>query len=109
MSSKDASSDDAHNVENSGDWDHGVEPNALDAAGAAAGQLARQAKIAAAQAKTAITNAVHALEEKAAAAQKDLKESHLREEVEGHTEEEVAGMKLCVSKTVHQESFEAPC
>ena len=36
-------------------------------------------------------------------------DEHLKEEVENHTEEEVAGMKLCVSKVVHQDSFTAPC
>ena len=36
-------------------------------------------------------------------------DEHLKEEVESHTEEEVAGMKLCVSEVVHQDSFTAPC
>ena len=34
---------------------------------------------------------------------------NVKEAVEAHTEEEVAGMKLCVKPVVHMDSFEAPC
>jgi hypothetical protein len=35
-------------------------------------------------------------------------DQHTKEEVARHTEEEVAGAKLCVKETVRQDSFNAP-
>lgn len=106
--------EDLQNLEHSGDWDHGVEPDVLDASfsnddealkGHDDDMLAVPKRVAQ-QVRTSVSKAIHNLSDNLAGLKND---AHLKEEVENHTEEEVAGMKLCVSKIVHQESFSAQC
>ena len=110
---------DIQNVEHLGDWDHGMEPNVSDAAAAAAGEpnskghqgnicvpVVKKAQAIAAKVMHSMEQAAHNMGETAAHAND---ENQLKEQVERHSEEEVAGMKLCVSKTVDQDSFVAPC
>jgi hypothetical protein len=102
--------DDIENLEHSGEWDHGVETNAMDVAKADDNQ--KGPKQLAKQVQTSVTNLMHSISDKVQQGLHDVKEGlndpHFKEEVEGHTSEEVAGMKLCVSKNVHQDSFSAP-
>jgi hypothetical protein len=107
--------EDIHNLEHSGEWDHGVEPDVLAVSNSAdddnlkeneAGTFAGPKRLIQ-QAQNAISNVWHNLSEQVA--ETTRKDEHFKAEVEGHTEEEVAGMKLCVSKTIHQDSFIAPC
>lgn len=113
---------DTKNLEHSGDWDHGVEPDPLapttqdakdDDEPKSDSQKQSGVPLMVKKAKAAVTNVynnvketAHKMEEEAS---KALHEESLQKSVENHTEEEVAGMKLCVSKTVHQDSFIAPC
>jgi len=103
---------DTQNMEHSGDWDHGVEPDALNEAGEPKDQDKKGISFIK-KAQAAVANALHNIEAKAASmgekAAQALHEDQLKQGVENHTEEEVAGQKLCVSKTVHQDSFIAPC
>jgi hypothetical protein len=110
------SEEDIQNMEHSGDWDHGSEP--IPPAGAAEettgdtddpnSKIDRLggAKKMMQQAQVTVSKVIHDLGEKADQALHH--DSHFKEEVEGHTEEEVAGCKLAVSKNIHQDSFSAP-
>ena len=105
--------EDLHNLEHSGDWDHGVEPDVLDNSFSNEDDLKGHdedifagPKRLVQQVRTSFTKVMHDLSDRAAEVRND---EHLKEEMENHTEEEVAGMKLCVSKTIHQDSFSAPC
>lgn len=102
--------EDIQNLEHSGEWDHGVETNAMDVAKADDNQ--KGPKQLAKQVQSSVTNLMHTISDKVQQELHDIKEGlndpHFKEEVEAHTAEEVAGMKLCVSKNVHQDSFSAP-
>jgi hypothetical protein len=101
---------DIQNLEHLGDWDHGMllEPDVLDSSvedflwghpeegeDDAVECTKRWAK----QVETAVIELWH----------RWSNEEQFQQQVRQHTEEEVAGMRLCVSKTVHQDSFIAPC
>lgn len=88
-------------VEALGEWDHGVcDPELKDAPEGAN-----------------LRELVHTVERKAditvrkmiqKGAQAVALDDRTKQGVSGHSEEEVAGMKLCVSNVVHKDSFEAP-
>jgi hypothetical protein len=94
---------DIQNLEHLGDWDHGVlldssvedfmwgHPEGEDDALECTKRWAKQVQ-------TAVIELWH-----------QWSNEEFQQQVRQHTEEEVAGMKLCVSKTVHQDSFIAPC
>lgn len=91
------------NIAALGDWDHGVEPSVLDAT-----RIETSAFLLDAQ--EFLSTALHDLTASLSKVRESLwKDEAFNEHMANHTEEEVAGMKLCVSKTVHQESFVAPC
>lgn len=116
--------EDIQALEHSGEWDHGVEPDVLDASFSNkndddeeetdklkghendSNDILASPKRLVNQVRISVTKFFNGLSEKASEVTHD---EHLKEEVENHTEEEVAGMKLCVSNVVHQDSFSAPC
>lgn len=100
---------DTQNMEHSGDWDHGVEPDALAEGGEPKADHEKKSVPVMKKAQSLASKVIHSVEEMGERATQALAEEHLKDGDESHTEEEVAGMKLCVSKTVHQDSFIAPC
>jgi hypothetical protein len=99
--SEEVAKQDTQNMEHLGDWDHGVEP---DAGGEPKNQDKKKVPLVK-QAQAAVGAAVHSIEAAASKIKENLKEGV----DDQHTEEEVMGMKMCVSKTVRQDSFIAPC
>ena len=88
-------------VEALGEWDHGVcDPEIKPKTSRNTGL-----KEAVLSAERTFDGAVRKMVQKGARAVK--LDDNTKLEVSGHTEEEVAGMKLCVKDVVHQESFEA--
>lgn len=87
-------------VETLGEWDHGVCDPEIKPATNAMGL--KEAVLAA---ERSVDGVVRRMVQKGARAV--ALDDNTKKEVAGHTEEEVAGMKLCVNQVVHQDSFEA--
>ena len=116
--SEQVAKEDTLNMEHIGEWDHGVEPDALNRDNAPSSSEPKDHRPPPAEAvqplvkraQAVVEKAVHSMEAAArsleTAASNALAES--KDGVEHHTEEEVMGVKMCVSKTVHQDSFIAP-
>lgn len=89
-------------VEVLGEWDHGIEP-AAESDGKATVQDVKSAIL---KAERAVDSATRNIIRKVG--QAVTIDPHTKAEISEHTEEEVAGMKLAVKKTVHQDSFVDP-
>jgi hypothetical protein len=105
---------DISNMESLGEWDHGVEPSVLDASrkqgNDTSSPLLEGSKRLAKDAQVFLSKAIHDLTDSVSNTKESFqKDKAFNKKFADHTEEEVAGMKLCVSKTVHQDSFVAPC
>jgi hypothetical protein len=105
---------DISTMESLGEWDHGVEPSVLDASrkqgNDTSNPLLEGSKRLAKDAQVFVSKAFHDLTDSVSNAKESFQNDEaFNKKVADHTEEEVAGMKLCVSQTVHQDSFVAPC
>jgi hypothetical protein len=108
--------EDIDNMEHLGEFDHGLLPHGQQTDESSSQKMKQLNKtyldIKDAVMKverscaTSVKNAIKSVEKNLVEAVTD---DQVQEGLSSHTEEEVAGMKLCVKSVVHAESFEAPC
>jgi len=92
-----------------GEWDHGLsDPLAtpVDDSDPKVHMSPNTIKVAIINAERAVDGAVRNMIKKSADALKI--DSHTKEELSSHSEEEVNGCKMCVSEVIHKDSFVAP-